>query len=139
MGVLAAPEMKDTFGNIAGMYTFGQPRVGNAEFAKYLDTVIGAFRVVHNGDLVPHIPPASFTFVHGSTEIWYDEAMQTYKTCQGDSNSCSNSLPVTSLNTGDHSMDLYLNLKAVNGFSEVFEMIGKVLINIARGERLRRE
>lgn len=67
LGVLAAPDVKESFGNLAGLYTFGQPRVGNSEFAKYLDTVVGGIRVVHNGDLVPHIPPSALAFVHSST------------------------------------------------------------------------
>ena len=75
-----------------------------------MPSVIASFRTIHNGDLVPHVPPQSFGFVHENTEIWFDKAMKTYKTCEGDSPNCSNSLPATSLNTGDHSMDIYITL-----------------------------
>lgn len=137
LAVLSAPDTKDLFGSIAGLYTFGQPRVGNAEFASYFNSVVGAFRVVHYGDLVPHVPPSAFSFVHSSTEIWYDEAMATYKTCSGDSSGCSNSLPATSLNTGDHSMDLYLKLRvAQNIFTMFFEYLGNLEINVERGQHL---
>jgi len=69
---LSAPDIKDSYGPIAGFYTFGEPRVGNAEFATYLTSVVASYRVIHYGDLVPHVPPESFGFVHEGTEIWYD-------------------------------------------------------------------
>lgn len=40
------------------IYTLGQPRVGNKAFSKVLtDAVQDNFRIVHNKDLVVHIPP----------------------------------------------------------------------------------
>ena len=37
--------------------TFGQPRVGNKEFAAYFDSMIAnPMRLVHYHDIVPHIP-----------------------------------------------------------------------------------
>lgn len=109
--ILAGPDVKETFGGVTEVLTFGQPRVGNSEFAQWYGSYINTERVIHYGDLVPHVPPQANGFLHGGAEIWYDKAMQTYKTCQGDSTGCSNSLPATSLNTGDHSMDIYITLK----------------------------
>lgn len=38
--------------------TFGSPRVGNSDFSKYFDSLgIPTFRLVDNGDIVPHFPP----------------------------------------------------------------------------------
>lgn len=110
LATLAVGDLKETFGNIASLLTFGQPRVGNKEFAAYFASVIVANRVVHYADIVPHIPPSSFGFSHQGNEIWYDKAMSTYKSCAPEANTCSNSLPATSLNTGDHSMDTYITL-----------------------------
>lgn len=42
MASLAAPDIKDNFGGISAFYTFGQPRVGNPQFARYLDGVARA-------------------------------------------------------------------------------------------------
>ena len=44
---------------IAGVYTFGQPRVGDPEFCARYDAVLGAatFRCVNDRDPVPHLPP----------------------------------------------------------------------------------
>jgi triacylglycerol lipase len=45
------------------VYTFGSPRVGNAEFAKTLKDV-PIFRVVDDTDEVTHLPPPVFGFSH---------------------------------------------------------------------------
>lgn len=44
---------------ILGLYTFGQPRVGNVIFAKRFDEKLGhkSYRLVNNNDIVPRIPP----------------------------------------------------------------------------------
>lgn len=90
--------------------------------------------------MVPHLPPQANGYLHSGTEIWYDKAMQTYKTCQGDSTSCSNSLPATSLNTGDHSMDIYITLRVGSSFWQAFNDImtsfGNIEINAERGLNL---
>lgn len=40
------------------VYTYGQPRVGNHEFTDLLaNHTLGMFRVIHNRDIVPHMPP----------------------------------------------------------------------------------
>ena len=43
---------------ILGLYTFGQPRVGNVDFAKAFDKSLGgkAYRLINNNDVVPRIP-----------------------------------------------------------------------------------
>jgi predicted lipase len=57
------------------VYTFGQPRVGNAAFAKWFNGAwLGKwFRVVHHDDPVPHLPTPKMGFAHVATEIWYME------------------------------------------------------------------
>jgi hypothetical protein len=49
--------------NATTLYTFGEPRVGNAAYVTYYHSVIaaaangaGAYRVVHWADPVPHVP-----------------------------------------------------------------------------------
>lgn len=65
--VLATPDIKEAFGSITGLYTFGQPRVGNAQFAAWFPSVTATIRVVHYADIVPHIPPAANGFAHEGT------------------------------------------------------------------------
>ena len=114
LAVLALPDVKDSIGAVTGLMTFGQPRVGNKKFASWFGSQVDHERVVHYGDPVPHSPMKSNGYYHDGTEIWYDKAMKTYKTCQGDSKDCSNSLPVTSLNTKDHKMKTYLTLSVTS-------------------------
>lgn len=38
--------------------TFGQPRIGNAAFASYYSRMVpNTFRITHERDIVPHLPP----------------------------------------------------------------------------------
>ncbi len=54
------------------LYTFGQPRVGNRAFAQFTNAFFpGWYRVVHNNDPVPHLPPHDFGFEHMAREVWY--------------------------------------------------------------------
>lgn len=56
--------------------TFGMPRIGNAAFASYYSEVVpNTFRVTHEHDLVPHLPPyyqyfPQKTYHHFPREVW---------------------------------------------------------------------
>ncbi|KAI7757620.1 hypothetical protein M8C21_016511 [Ambrosia artemisiifolia] len=56
--------------------TFGQPRIGNAAFATYYSEVVpNTFRVTHEHDMVPHLPPyyqffPQKTYHHFPREVW---------------------------------------------------------------------
>ncbi|KAJ2560258.1 hypothetical protein GGH12_004963 [Coemansia sp. RSA 1822] len=41
------------------VWTFGQPRVGNRQFAEYYTEMLGnqTYRITYQGDIVPHVPP----------------------------------------------------------------------------------
>jgi predicted lipase len=53
------------------IYTVGCPRVGNPAFAYYVDsTGIPFSRSVNNRDIVPHVPPQAFGFLHPGVEAW---------------------------------------------------------------------
>ena len=60
LAVLAAAVLKfEAKLEIAGLYTYGQPRVGDAEFCTALDDALGGqfIRYVNDQDIVPHMPP----------------------------------------------------------------------------------
>jgi hypothetical protein len=100
---------------VADVYTFGQPRVGNSVLAAYTQkTIPNKYRIVHNADLVPHVPPSPL-YTHEMTEIWYNAGMNSYKVCTngGEDPSCADSVPLSQRNTADHSMDTYLTLPQV--------------------------
>jgi len=93
------------------VYTYGSPRVGDEAFATYYDKIVpDTYRLVHNHDLVPHIPQRFLGFRHVSREIWYFvESGAQYKTCAGgEDDSCSNSvnLHVDENSIADHAQYL---------------------------------
>uniref|UniRef100_A0A914P9C5 Fungal lipase-like domain-containing protein n=1 Tax=Panagrolaimus davidi TaxID=227884 RepID=A0A914P9C5_9BILA len=63
--------------NRLSLYTFGQPRVGNKEFAdNYLNFVPEAYRIVHHWDIVPHLPTLGLKgYTHHKNEVWYNNNM----------------------------------------------------------------
>ncbi|KAL0076056.1 lipase lipRs [Phycomyces blakesleeanus] len=80
--------------------TYGGPRVGNPTFAYYVTgTGIDFERTVHKQDIVPHLPPQSFGFLHPGVEYWIKDG-DNVKICGDtlDSEECSNSIvPFTKL------------------------------------------
>jgi len=62
--------------------------------------------VVHNRDIVPHLPPdlPEFEYHHSAYEIFFNQEMDTYKTCSstGEDRSCSNGF-FPDYSTADHS------------------------------------
>ncbi|OZC12580.1 triacylglycerol lipase [Onchocerca flexuosa] len=82
------------------LITFGEPRTGNRDYAYAHDILVPvSFRVVHRGDLVPHLPSclinvrtfacsSRFNFgpYHHGIEIWYPENMtetSPFRLCLG--------------------------------------------------------
>ncbi|NJN04784.1 MAG: lipase family protein [Leptolyngbyaceae cyanobacterium SL_1_1] len=59
LATLAAAALLNYGFNVQGLYTFGQPRVGDWRFVKQLETKLQGriFRFVNNNDVVPHVPP----------------------------------------------------------------------------------
>jgi hypothetical protein len=57
--VAAASLVKQGLKNIQGVYTFGQPRVGDFIFVSEIGRALKGkvFRFVNNNDIVPHVPP----------------------------------------------------------------------------------
>ncbi|CAK69576.1 unnamed protein product (macronuclear) [Paramecium tetraurelia] len=89
-------------GNSLQLTTFGLPRVGDTAYYNYFSsfTKVTHFRVVHEKDVVPHVPPQNFGFNHVDREIWYHRA--SYTVCQLDEDpNCSDSVLIPSV--ADHS------------------------------------
>lgn len=67
---------------LAGCYTFGQPRVGDAEFCNAYDALLKdrTHRVVHDADIVPRVPWLLGTYRHAGHEIFYPHAQRESET-----------------------------------------------------------
>ncbi len=76
LATLAATSL--TFGNykpeVAGLYTFGQPRVGDNQFAISFNDALKkrSFRLVNNNDVVTRVPPRLFGYRHIGTLKYFD-------------------------------------------------------------------
>lgn len=60
---------------VNGLYTFGQPRTGDADFARHFNADYSAqtFRYVNNNDIVPRIPFRSMKYRHVGTFRYFDD------------------------------------------------------------------
>jgi hypothetical protein len=110
------------------LYSYGSPRVGNIEFINGWNAGLdGSFRIVHNQDIVPHLPTCFPTVFggcatggifpyypyHNSQEIYYKDFNKAYVACSmsGEDQNCSNG-NLSNLSTSDHSS--YFNLPIAN-------------------------
>lgn len=59
---------------INGVYTFGQPRLGNREFARNFDADFGSqsFRHVNNNDVVARVPSRAMGYSHVGSFCYFD-------------------------------------------------------------------
>ncbi|KAJ2725205.1 hypothetical protein GGI07_001467 [Coemansia sp. Benny D115] len=97
--LLGHPELKSR----TMLFTYGQPKCGNAEFAEYMNKLgIPLIREVNKSDLVPHLPIPELGYVHFGTEVWALSDSQ-YIVCQsGDYAKCSENIEPAELNTKEH-------------------------------------
>jgi len=102
------------------LYTFGSPRVGDVNLAKaVMNAVSEHWRVVHDKDIVPHVPPCkknafgqctsdnlgSDGFLgavnyawHLGNEVFYNQDFSSFKICSNaEDSSCSNQVVFTSV------------------------------------------
>jgi hypothetical protein len=73
VGQLIAMELERKGINVK-LYDYGQPRVGDAKYAAFVNTQIPEYyRTTHNKDIVPHVPPIEgFGYFHSCREIFED-------------------------------------------------------------------
>lgn len=73
LATLFAVRLTDARFNVAGLYTFGSPRVGCRCFAQHADYVLAGrhYRVVHGNDIVPRVP-RPFRFRHCGQQVLLD-------------------------------------------------------------------
>ena len=72
MAVLAARAIVRNGWQVAGVYTFGGPRIGNAAFARSYDMLLGrqTFRIIDEEDIVGRLPSWVFGWRHVGQEIF---------------------------------------------------------------------
>jgi len=76
----------------ATMINFGQPRVGDAAFAKFITPLsVGSYRVTHWKDIVPHNPGYALGFRQHPTEVFENDvhALKTCSSTDGEDPTCA--------------------------------------------------
>lgn len=95
--VLLLHEEKEVMRRLLGVYTFGQPRIGNQQLANFMEAHLDHpirkyFRVVYCNDLVPRLPYDDHTFFykHFGLCLYYDSSYIRQVSNQSINQSCSN-------------------------------------------------
>jgi predicted lipase len=58
LSIIAGLRLKAKFNKKITVHNYGCPRVANAALAQYINSRVDTiYRVVHNKDLIPHLPP----------------------------------------------------------------------------------
>ena len=91
---------------IESMINFGQPRMGDADYAAFSNQVfVNQQRVVHHKDIFPHTPTSGLPnyYLHTRTEI-YEDSDGSYRVCDasGEDPTCSNQWHSYQLSNADH-------------------------------------
>ena len=91
----------------SAVYSYGQPRVGDARFAAFMPQIIGEYyRVVHDRDIVPHVPPMlGFGYLHSPIEI-FENSSGVLTQCSGSVGEdpvCSAQYRILETDGADHS------------------------------------
>ena len=104
LAVLAASELHYSQNlTIDAVYTYGLPRVGNEAFhGFYSNGSHVSWRITHNRDPVPTLPPKFFGFRHSRQEVFYSENSSSYRLCDGSGEDPKCSDGVFSYNMNDH-------------------------------------
>ena len=104
-GQLIAMELEKN-GITVKVYDYGQPRVGDSKYAAFVNTKIEEYwRVTHNKDTVPHVPPVEgFGYYHSCKEIFEDSTGKLH-VCSATScedPTCADQYKLVQTNTEDH-------------------------------------
>jgi hypothetical protein len=93
--------------------TFGSPRMGNKEFAKFTTDLYDpnhSLRFTHHRDIVPHTP-SSFRFQHVNTEVFENEEGNLTICRNTEDELCSAQFAWNDLSVEDHSVYLGYRLE----------------------------
>ncbi|KAI9298701.1 alpha/beta-hydrolase [Neoconidiobolus thromboides FSU 785] len=80
LGMIKAKDKLNLSWDRFELYTYGQPRVGNVEFAEWFDALpITVARSVNYNDPVPRLPPPSiFRYAHHANELFVNRTSASY-------------------------------------------------------------
>eukprot|EP01039_Chlorochromonas_danica_P000230 gene231-248_t len=94
------------------VYNFGQPRVGDQAYASFATNKIPTWRLVHNKDMVPHIPVTTGMEYYHECREEFEDANGNLKTCDTscEDPTCGDQYALKDTNIDDHLVYLGLSL-----------------------------
>lgn len=120
---ITAMMLKDEGINVATHYNFGQPRIGDANYAECASSYVTTERVTHLKDTVPHIPFESWGFVHEcreayeSTTTTVNPQVKDCSTTNCDDPTCAEQWQFKNTNAADHCIYLGLEICSCSAVS----------------------
>jgi triacylglycerol lipase len=84
LATLAALTLVTQDQSVQGVYTFGAPRVGDADFAANYNQQLQAktLRLVNHRDMVPRVPPLQWGYQHVGQMVYFDQRGQLHQGSQ---------------------------------------------------------
>ena len=105
VGQLLAMELKNAGINNA-VYNFGQPRIGDSNYARFANMVLDEYwRVTHDRDIVPHLPPIKgFGYMHSCGELFEDLGGELHICSENacEDPNCADQYNIFQTNANDH-------------------------------------
>ena len=95
------------------VYNYGQPRVGDEKFAIYSRMILGNYwRITHNRDMVPHVPPRELGYLHSCGEVFEngDGILNMCSITDCEDPKCADQYKMIHTNAKDHEIYLGHNL-----------------------------
>ncbi|TDL19369.1 alpha/beta-hydrolase [Rickenella mellea] len=104
---LGGLSLKSNFpGSSVRMFTFGQPRTGNAAYASLVESIVGTSNIFRGTYGVPTLIPQAIGYRHHAVEFWNFADPPTaanVKQCAGEEDpTCSDSIPSGGINAAHH-------------------------------------
>lgn len=114
---------------IKAVYTFGQPRVGNPEFAAYYDSILREkhFSVFHKDDRVPRLPGSKtgkgklvIKYLHVGLALWINHKGELFSDYVKSQKTANKTIRMVNSIKG-HSMEMYREVLVNNQTQNPFE------------------
>ncbi|KAJ1959983.1 hypothetical protein GGI12_004047 [Dipsacomyces acuminosporus] len=99
--ILSNPSLKPQI----KVFTYGQPRTGNSEFASWLSKQgVPIYRVTYHYDIVPRLPGRLLGYAHHDQEVYYPPSGNGAVLCgnSGENSACIVGAPIFKMNADDH-------------------------------------
>ncbi|CAG8637235.1 13324_t:CDS:2 [Funneliformis caledonium] len=110
------------------VFTYGEPRVGNSEFADHVNSKLTVSRTVNGGDSIARLPPRFIGYKQHQNELWIsDPTKSSFEVvkCDGpEDQKCSLSVSVPKLSLSFHAGPYYgVSMRACKNFSKIQSLV----------------